>query len=65
MGEEAETLHRCLCYYPLYKLFFFCLFFLLLLRMLFRCYGNLSFHRFIMGQVKVGLYFYQLYSNFP
>ena len=45
--DEAETLHKCLCYYPLHKL---CI--LLLLRMWFR------FHRFIMGNVKVGLYFY-------
>ena len=30
-----------------------CIFFLLLLGMWFRCYGNLNFHRFIMGKVKV------------
>ena len=51
--DEAETLHKCLCYYPLHKLCF-----LLVLHMWFHCYGNLSFHRFIMGKVKVGLYFY-------
>ena len=48
-GDEAETLHKCLCY-PLHKLCF-----LLLLRMFQQL---LSFHRFIMGKVKVGLYFY-------
>ena len=31
--------------------------FLLLLHMWFCCYGNLCFHRYIMGKVKVGLYF--------
>ena len=51
--DEAETLHyKCLCYYALHKLCF-----LLLLRMWFRCYSE-SFHRLIMGKVKVGLYFY-------
>ena len=35
-GDETETLHKCLCYYPLHKL---------------------CFHRFIMGKMKVGLYF--------
>ena len=40
--NEAETLHWYLCYYSLHNLFF-----LLLLRMWFRC----------LGKVKVGLYF--------
>ena len=31
--------------------------FLLLLRKQFGCYGNLSFYRFMIGKVKVGLYF--------
>ena len=53
MGDEAETLHKCLCYYPLHKLCF-----LLLLCMWFRAMATLSFHRFIMEKVKVGLYFY-------
>ena len=45
-GDEAETLHKCLCYYPVHKLYF-----LLLLRMWFRCYGNFKFvTRFIMGK---------------
>ena len=26
-GDEAETLHKCLCYYPLHNLFFFLLLF--------------------------------------
>ena len=37
-GDEAETLHKYLCYYPLHKLCF-----LLLLPMWFRCYGNFKF----------------------
>ena len=37
-GDEAETLHKCLCYYPLHKFHF-----LLLLRMWFCCYGNFKF----------------------
>ena len=49
-GDEDVTLHKCLCYCALYKMCF-----LLLLRMWFRCCG---FHRFIMGKVIVGLYFY-------
>ena len=52
-GDEAETLHKCLCYYALHKLCF-----LLLLGMWFCCHRTLNFHGFIMGKVKVGLYFY-------
>ena len=37
-GDEVETLHKCLCYYPLHKLCF-----LLLLHMWFHCYGNFKF----------------------
>ena len=37
-GDEAETLQKRLCYYPLHKLCFS-----LLLRMRFRCYGNVKF----------------------
>ena len=51
-GDEAETFHKCLCYYPLHKL---CV--LLLLRMSFFAMATLSFHRFIMEKVKVGLIF--------
>ena len=32
--------------------------FLLLLHMCFCCYGNLSFHRLIMGKVEIGIYFF-------
>ena len=44
-ADEAETLHKCLCYYPLYKLCFYC------------CCGfvamaTLSFYRFIIGKSK-------------
>ena len=50
--DEAETLHKCLCYYPVHKLYFYsgcaCGFVAM---------ATLSFHRFIMGKVKVGLYF--------
>ena len=53
-GDEAETLHKCLCYYPLHKLcFFYCC-----CACGFVAMATLSFHRFIMGKVKVGLYFY-------
>ena len=52
-GDEAATLHKCLCYYPLHKLCF-----LLLLPCGFVAMATLSFHRFIMENVKVGLYFY-------
>ena len=52
-GDEAETLHKCLCYYPLHKLcFFYCC-----CACGFVAVATLSFHRFIMGKVKVGLYF--------
>ena len=55
-GGEAETLHKCLCYYALH----------LYINFVFYCccacgfvaMATLSFHRFIMGKVKVGLYFY-------
>ena len=48
MEDEAKTWYTCLGYYPLQKLCF-----------LFRsdknsgCYGNLSFHRLIMGKVEI------------
>ena len=49
-GDEAETLHKCSWHWLLHKLYF-----LLLLPMCSRCYGNL---KFIMRKVKVGLYCY-------
>ena len=52
-GDEAETLHKYLCYYPLHKLCFYCC-----CACGFVAVATLSFHRFIMGKVKVGLYFY-------
>ena len=52
-GDETETLHKCLCYYPLHKLYFCCC-----CACGFVAVATLSFHRFIMGKVKVGLYFY-------
>ena len=52
-GEEAETLHKCLCNYPLHKLCFYCC-----CAWGFVAMAAVSFHRFIMGKVKVGLYFY-------
>ena len=52
-GDKAETLHKCLCYYPLHKLCFFCC-----SPCGFIAMTTLSFHRFIKGKVKVGLYFY-------
>ena len=80
-GDEAETLHKCLCCYSLHKLFFFFVFFIYIFFIYFfycccACgfvaMATLSFHRFIMGKVKVGLYFYltlciltKLYSNDP
>ena len=51
-GDEAETLHKCLCYYALHKLFYCCC------ACGFFAMATLSFHRFLMGKVKVGLYFY-------
>ena len=48
MEDEAETWHTCLGHYPLQKLGF-----------LFwsdknsGCYGNLNFHRLIMGKVEI------------
>ena len=50
-GDEAETLHKCLFYYPLHKLCFYCC-------CAYNCVAmaTLGFHRFIMGKVKVGLY---------
>ena len=53
--DEAETLHKCLCYYPLPKLW---LFFYCFCACDFVAMEALSFHRFMMGKVKVGLYFY-------
>ena len=53
-GDEAETLHKRLCYYPLQKICFFSC----CCACGFVAMPALSFHRFIMGQVKVGLYFY-------
>ena len=65
-GDEAETLRKCLCYYPLHNLCFYCC-----CACGFDAMATLTFHRFIMGKVKVGLYFYltlgiltKLYSNF-
>ena len=52
MGDEVETLHKCLCYYPLHKLCFYCCCACSFIGM-----ATSSFHRFIMGKVKVGLYF--------
>ena len=51
-GDEAGTLHKCSCYYPLHKLFF-----IIVVRMV-SLLWQLCFHRFIMGKVKEGLYFY-------
>ena len=50
---EAETLHKCLCYFDLHKLCFYCC-----CACGFVVMATLSFHRFIMGKVKVSLYFY-------
>ena len=44
-GDEAETLHKCLCYYAVHKLCF-----LLLLRMWFHCYGNFKFPKIYNGK---------------
>ena len=55
-GDEAETLHKCLCYYAVHKLCFYCC-----CECGFIAMATLSFHRFIMGKVKVGLYFYLTY----
>ena len=52
-GDEAETLHNCLCYYPLHKLCF-----LWCCASDFVAMATLSFHIFIMRKVKVSLYFY-------
>ena len=52
-GDEAETMHNCLCYYPLHNLYFYCC-----CAYGFVAMASLSFHRFIMGKVKIGLYFY-------
>ena len=52
-GDEAETLHKCLCYYPLDKVCFYCC-----CARGFVSMATLSFQRFIMGKVKVDLYFY-------
>ena len=51
-GDEAETLHKCLYYYPLHNWCFYCCCACGLVAM-----ATLSFHRFIIGKVKVGLYF--------
>ena len=51
-GDEAETLHNCLCYYAVHKLCFYCC-----CACGFIAMETLSFHRFIMGKVKVGVYF--------
>ena len=51
--DEAETLHKCLCYYPLHEVCFYCC-----CTCGFVAMATLSFHRFIMGKVKIGLYFY-------
>ena len=53
MGDEFESVHKCLCYYAVHKLCFYCCCACGFLAM-----ATLSFHRFIMGKVKVGLYFY-------
>ena len=50
--DEAETLHKCLCYYALHKLCFYCC-----CACGFVAMATVSFHWFIMGKVKVGLYF--------
>ena len=52
-GYEAETLHKCLCYYALHKLCFYCCCACGVVAI-----AALNFHRFIMGKVKVGLYLY-------
>ena len=44
-GDEAETLHKCLCYYPLHKLCFYCC-----CACGFVAMATLSFHRFMMGK---------------
>ena len=50
--DAAKPLHKCFCHYPLHKLCFS-----LLLRMWFRCYGNLKFPYIYNGKSEVGLYF--------
>ena len=45
-GDEAETLHKCLCYYPLHKLCFYCC-----CACGFVAIATLSSHRFIKGSV--------------
>ena len=52
-GDKAETLHKCLCYYALHKLCFYCY-----CACGFVAVATLSFNRLIMGKVKVGLHFY-------
>ena len=52
-ADEAETLHKCLCYYPLHKFCFYCC-----CACGFVAMATFKFHRFIMGKVKVGLCFY-------
>ena len=52
-GDEAETLLKCLCYYAVHKLYFYCY-----CACGFIAMTTLSFNRFTMGKVKVGLYFY-------
>ena len=67
-GNEAETLHKCLCYYPLHKLCFF-----IAVAMRFRCYGTFKFPRIYNGNsgsrplfLSDFRYFEKkLYSNVP
>ena len=52
-GDEAETLYKC-CVIILYINYFF----IAVGHVVSLLWQLLSFHRFIMGKVKVGLYFY-------
>ena len=67
MGDEAETLLKCFVIILYLNCVFYCC-----CACGFVAMATLSFHRFIMGEVKVGLYFYltlgicqKLYSNVP
>ena len=44
-GDEAETLHKCLCYYPLHIFFFFFFFYYCCCACGFVAMTTLSFHR--------------------
>ena len=53
MGDVAETLHKCLCYYPLHKLCFF-----IAVAHVVWCYGHFKFPQSYNGKSESRLYFY-------